>query len=623
MRKLGRMMKDHAPARCGRGLVCALALWFLAPGPANDCEPAYQKIKAEYLRLQDGPGLALADSRRLQAEFRAFADHNPACARAADALYLAGMIGGRAYQQGGGREDLERALAAFQTLAAKYPGSRLADDALYHSGEIHLALSEREKARAAFGAAALVPGGDMAGMARERLAEMPPPDPKPAAAPATTAAQVPPAPAAGDSLATALSASDPTAGLVCPAPAAAAPSPSPPAPAGANARFLGIRYWSNKEYTRVVVELDREVPYDPPHLLKPDPTLKTPPRLYIDFRGAVMPPGSANNDGGVEPGCYTLPIGDGLLKKARAGPFQPGVARVVLDIERIDHFRAFALPGEPFRYVIDVYGSPSGKAASPRTPAPPPSPGGTVEARAPRPGPRPRKLIVVLDPGHGGKDPGAIGPTGLREKDITLAIAKRVKRILETRRPDLAVVLTRADDRYYGLVERTAMANTLDADLFISIHCNAAPNREARGVETYYLDNTTDRASLKLAAKENFVSEEVMTDARDTTNLILADLITSSKVEDSVPLARSVQRSMIAVLRKKFSDVPDHGVKKAPFWVLTGAIMPCVLVETSFISNRKEEKRLRSPEYQQAAAEAIAAGIIAYLDSYPQITRGE
>ena len=613
----------------GRGLFITLALFLDAPAPAPDCEPGYQKIKAEYTRLQEGPGLTLADCRRLQSAFRDFADHNPRCGRADDALYMAGMLGGRAFRSGGNRDDLKNSLAAFDLLSREYPESSLADVALYHSGEIYLILGDRESARDAFGAASLVPGGDMAASARKQLDLLATPasapattsvfpapgaTAKPASTPSTAASSRPAPVSIGEALSG--SSDGIPAGMVCPP-----PRPEPATlPAGPMAKFLGIRYWSNKDYTRVVIDLDRQVPYDPPHLLKPDPTLGTPPRLFIDFQGTEIPPNLAAAT--PEAGCYTLPIGDGLLKKARAGRFQPGVARVVIDIERIDHFVAFPMPGETFRYVIDIYGTP---ARTRRPTAPAPLPGDTATHGTPRPAPLAggRKILIVIDAGHGGKDPGAVGPTGLQEKTVTLEIARRVQRVLEGRRSDVRVVLTRTDDRYLSLVERTAMANTLGADLFVSVHINAAPNRDAHGIETYHLDNTTDHASLRLAAKENFVSEEVMTSSRDTTNLILADMITSSKVEDSVPLARLVQQSLVSTLNAKYEDVPNLGVKKAPFWVLTGAIMPCVLTEVNFISNRDEEKRLRTSAYQQAAAEAIAAGIISYLDRYPLVMNGD
>ena len=408
----------------------------------------------------------------------------------------------------------------------------------------------------------------------------------------------------------------------------------PLSPSGGYAWLEGVRFWSNQDYTRIVVELDREVPYEPPRMLKADGTLGTPPRLYIDFKGTLISTKMADPDT-PEPGCFTLPIGDGLLKKARAGQYQPDVARVVLDIERIEHFNAFPLPGDKFRYVIDVYGSreamPGVAKNSRKKPREPgeksPVLGEWPEDREkgrswwrPGSGKNETRYIVVLDPGHGGKDPGAMGPSGSKEKDIALKIAHLAKDEIESGRSDIKVVLTRSDDRFIPLVERTAMANTMDADLFVSIHINAAKNKAAQGIETYYLDNTTDRAALKLAAKENFVEEKELVDSRDTTNLILADLITSSKVEDSVPLAESLQKSLVASQRERWPGVVDKGVKKAPFWVLTGATMPCALVEAGFISNKEEEKRLLSESYQRQAAKGIARGILDYIDGYHQVS---
>jgi len=160
----------------------------------------------------------------------------------------------------------------------------------------------------------------------------------------------------------------------------------------------------------------------------------------------------------------------------------------------------------------------------------------------------------------------------------------------------------------------------MSADLFVSIHINAARNRKATGIETYYLDNTTDRAALKLAAKENFVEEEVLIDSRDTTNLILADLITESKVEDSVPLAKSIQGSLVASHREEYDNVVNKGVKKAPFWVLTGATMPCALVEVGFISNKGQEKLMKTATYQRVSAEGIAQGSGEYIDTYHELS---
>lgn len=582
--------------------------------------------------------------------FEEVAENHPTCEKADDAWYMAGRLGILAYENGGNHADLSRALHAFQTLIQRYPASHLADDAHFFSGEIYLLLEQPDQARQEFKKVLDCQHTDMAEKAISRLRELDStknkknaekkpengfsPGPAPPPPPAKTKSSSPPPKNTPPSPA------PPNSSVPNPSPNIKTPADNP-APKNweenlsdfpISARLISLRSWSNRDYTRVVIDLDQEVPYQPPHLLKPDPELGTPPRLYIDFNGAALAP-SFREKFPFDGSCYTLLIADGFLRKVRAGQYAPNIVRVVLDIERIDHFRAFPLPGSPFRYVIDVYGTvgrgtggddpaPSPPAPENAGPSPPPSepqplPGDQTLPVHHSEGSPPKKIIIVLDPGHGGKDPGAIGPSGVKEKDITLAVALKTKNLLEKERPDLQIVLTRQNDQFLGLVDRTAMANTLGADLFISIHCNASPNSAARGVETYYLDNTTDRANLALAAKENFVPEAVMEDSRDTTNLILADLITASKVEASVPLAATIQRSLVRILRERYPDVVDHGVKKAPFWVLTGAIMPCALVETSFISNPDEEKRLRLPQYQDLLAQAIGRGIIAYLKSQP------
>jgi N-acetylmuramoyl-L-alanine amidase len=649
----------------GCGLAAGLLL-FSEPVYSSDCAALYKKVADAYYGLKNRSGLTTEKCRALMDSFRTVAELYPDCHKADDALFMVGVLGMQAYKGGGDKNDLADALASFNKLAGSYPQSTLADDAQYYCGEIHALLGERDKAVEAYKKTLDFRGGDMSKKAVERMREL-----ANAPAPETNEKTEPGPPASADKSAgkktggqkrpnpepsTIEKTAKSPAGKINdlsdeeilalsfgitgrPAPAAGStrdqpvrgrredvePLPLSPAPAD-YARLLNIRYWSNKDYTRVVVDLDREAPFAPPHLLRPDPELGTPPRLYIDFQGAVI--SESMRQGTPEPGCYTMPIGDGLLKKARAGQYQPDVARVVLDIERIDRFNAFPLPGERFRYVIDVYGSHRNLAAS-RTAAEEEketvadkaagSETKKVQTEDKKRVAGRKKIIIVLDPGHGGRDPGAVGPTGLREKDVTLSMARRIKRVLEAGNKDVRVVLTRSDDRYLSLVERTAMANTMSADLFVSIHCNAAASSDAYGIETYYLDNTTDRAALKLAAKENFVAEEVMTGPRDTTNLILADLITMSKVEDSVPLARSLQKHLISRMRKRWKDTRDKGVKKAPFWVLTGATMPCALVEVSFISNRKEEKLLRSSDYQQAAASAIASGVLDYIRENPEV----
>jgi N-acetylmuramoyl-L-alanine amidase len=217
---------------------------------------------------------------------------------------------------------------------------------------------------------------------------------------------------------------------------------------------------------------------------------------------------------------------------------------------------------------------------------------------------------VVIDPGHGGSDPGAIGPTGLQEKDVTLKVAKRVAARLE-KELGLNVVLTRDRDKTLSLEERAAIANDARADLFVSVHVNASPNRKAYGIETFYLNTTDDRYAIRLAARENAGSEKSIGDLQ----FILADLVTKSNVDDSRRLARAVQSGMVAQTGKRYSDVKDLGLKSALFYVLIGVRMPSVLVETSFISNRREEKRLRQDAYLDALADGIVRGVREFTET--------
>jgi N-acetylmuramoyl-L-alanine amidase len=211
---------------------------------------------------------------------------------------------------------------------------------------------------------------------------------------------------------------------------------------------------------------------------------------------------------------------------------------------------------------------------------------------------------VVLDAGHGGHDTGAIGPTGVREKDVVLAIARRVARKLAE--AGFEIVLTRDDDRYLPLDERTAKANARGGDLFVSIHANAHPRRDRHGVETYVLNVANDRYAKRLAARENGALDE---GEAPEVRRILADLDAKASAAPSRRLAEAVQRELTAGIRARYGDVRDLGVKSALFYVLLGARMPAVLVETSFLSNRVEERRLASPRFQEEVAAGIARAV--------------
>jgi N-acetylmuramoyl-L-alanine amidase len=222
---------------------------------------------------------------------------------------------------------------------------------------------------------------------------------------------------------------------------------------------------------------------------------------------------------------------------------------------------------------------------------------------------------VVVDAGHGGKDTGAIGAKGTREKDVALAIAKKVAARLK--RLGFQVVMTRDRDVFVPLDERTRIANEARADLFVSIHCNAARRRNLHGVETWTLNVSSDRYSTRLAAFENAEADRTVSDLR----LILADLATKANASDARDLAQSVQSSLVRTLRGRVGPVRDHGVKQALFYVLLGTHMPSILVETGFISNPAEEARLRSARFQDGTADAVARGMKEFVESRLRIAR--
>jgi N-acetylmuramoyl-L-alanine amidase len=217
---------------------------------------------------------------------------------------------------------------------------------------------------------------------------------------------------------------------------------------------------------------------------------------------------------------------------------------------------------------------------------------------------------IVLDPGHGGKDPGAVGPGGIAEKDIVLTIAKKLAAKLRKEK-GVQVALTRTDDRFVALEDRTAIANAEDADLFISLHMNASPNTEARGIETYYLDNTSDEAAIRLAARENGTSRKNVSDLQ----FILSDMTQNMKLEDSITLAHRLQGALVGGMSTVMGDVKDLGVKKALFYVLVGARMPSVLVEMFFVTHRVEGRAMNQGKYQDAMVEALFEGIQKYDQS--------
>ena len=214
---------------------------------------------------------------------------------------------------------------------------------------------------------------------------------------------------------------------------------------------------------------------------------------------------------------------------------------------------------------------------------------------------------IVVDAGHGGHDTGTIGPNGLMEKDLVLDVALRLGRLLETRL-GADVIFTRDDDTFIPLETRTAIANEHQADLFISIHANSSPDPAARGIETYYLNFTSNPDALEVAARENAVSEKSIFELQD----LVKKITLKDKIEESRELATDVQQSLYGGLATRHTTLRDRGVKKAPFVVLIGANMPSILAEISFVSNPTDAAKLETPEYREKIAAALYQGIANY-----------
>ena len=361
------------------------------------------------------------------------------------------------------------------------------------------------------------------------------------------------------------------------------------------ATVSGLRYWSNPSYTRVVVDADNDIVFSH-KLLKKDTSIKKPQRLYIDLNNSRLKKDIKK----------IVPINDDLLLDARAGQFSSNRVRVVVDIKSFKRYKIFSLKN-PFRIVIDIWGE---VMAQP----PPPVLKANIKGTKLPPGALAKQLAlgvsrIVIDPGHGGKDYGAPGyQHGIYEKDINLKLARRLAKKI---REELGyeVIMTRNSDRYLSLEERTAIANTKNADLFISIHTNAARDRRAYGIETFYLNLATDNDAILVAARENATSTKNISDLET----ILSDLMQNAKINESSRLAVYVQKSMCRYLGDHYSRVRGKGVKQAPFYVLLGAQMPAILIETSFISNPRECQRLNSTAYQDRMSEAIVKGIKKYI----------
>jgi len=422
------------------------------------------------------------------------------------------------------------------------------------------------------------------------------------------------------------------------------PVPAATTPMADRATLTAIQRVVLPNTVRITLELDREVAYKEERLAGPS-------RLFFDLKNVQLTPPLMDR---------VLSYGSDVVNKIRVGRHPDNTVRVVLDFEDVSKYSVFTLYS-PFRLVIDAERMVARTVATPTVaapvaadnpplasassnnvtryvasarPEPPPAPtridtGAVLVIPAPPP-PVPSPVIpqanaaggfsiarqlglsvsrIVIDPGHGGHDPGTIAK-GLTEASLTLDVALRLEKLLQ-KELGVEVVLTRRSDVYIPLEERTAIANRQNADLFLSIHANSSRNATAKGIETYFLSFASSPEAEAIAARENSASEREMHHLPD----IIKAISLNNKLDESRDFANMVQEALVGTLKKTNTEVRSRGVKKAPFVVLIGAAMPSVLAEISFITNRQELQLLKTAAYKDRIAQALYNAVLRYRRS--------
>jgi len=552
-----------------------------SPAFGDQANLQFQRIRGDYSSLikSTRDKLYRENWLRIIDEFRRFSNDHPTHSKGPAALYMAGRACEELHRISLAEKDALQAAEIYDDVDVKFPNSSLADDALVLSAKIHdNVLKDSQEAVSRYSRVIRkYPEGDQIKPAKEALSRL--------------------SPYALEAALSIESESKPKEEVL----ESARPLPTGPS------RLLGIRSESQAGFSRVVVDLSASAEFRY-NTLPGDAKKNISPRLYIDLRETSPVTGIPS----------VTVVQDPILQRIRTGQAQPGQVRIVLDLFVLEDFRVFTLEN-PNRIVIDVAAQKTvwnDKKPSPQAPQivnqsdhiskilqeTPVEKSPAVDFTANNQNSE-LKLIVV-DAGHGGKDPGAIGPHGVKEKDVVLGIAKILANRLE-KELQCKVVLTRDRDKFLPLEERTGLANRLNADLFISIHANASPNRKASGIETYYLNFSKNEDAAMVAARENGITLKEVSDLE----LILFDLMANSKINESSLLANKVQKGVVRELTAKYSRVKDQGVRQGPFHVLVGATMPSILVETAYLSNSREESRLISRTYQERVADGIVTGV--------------
>lgn len=350
-----------------------------------------------------------------------------------------------------------------------------------------------------------------------------------------------------------------------------------------------LRFHTSTEYTRLVFDLGHSITFTETRSKHPD-------QAVIAVNNAVL--GKAAR---AQLKSKTFP------SAVQIAQLRSKTVSVLLSLKALNKYTLFALTN-PDRLVLDLYPHNLNKSRKPTTNLNGSATAASDSPSAARLRSKDKPLLIVIDPGHGGKDPGALGRKGTKEKHITLQIARKLKDLL-TKRLGANVLLTRDRDNFVELEKRTEFANSKEADLFVSIHANAHRQRKVKGLELYHFGKASDPRALEVAARENGTP---LDKKGAVWQYILADKLHDKKIEESRELTWTTRKTMVRHLKKHYK-INDHGVKTAPFYVLRFTTMPSMLAEVAYLSNPTEEKRLRSQTFQRHLAESLFQGIQAYL----------
>ena len=618
---------------------------------SRTAETAYERTLARERTLRSSRRKApLSQMRAVIEAYELIARRWPRSGYADNALWNGANLAYDANISYGAKQERDSAMTMLRWLVKEYPSSSLARDAQTRLRKISAAASRTTKSETRSAKAepkTPPPAATELAKANIRTEEAEPSaapeeDAPDAPAPTVTARADSPAPAANVKPVPSTGSRNASAGK------AAATTTGPVV-------VRDIKRVVLPEVVRVTIELDNEVAYH-------EEALKNPARLFFDLRGASL----ASH---IDEGVRAFDDGD-IVREIRVGTHPGGVTRVVVDTRGVARHSLFTLYN-PYRLVLDMYREPTltqklppalppGTGAGQRLPAPPanaPKPA-VIASAAPAPISPPPTLVpapekgdipeatipatpagpnvtttpaapesnssgsyslarqlglgvsrIVIDPGHGGHDPGSLGK-GIRESELVLDVALRLEKLLK-QEPGIDVVMTRRTDQFIELEERTRIANRQNADLFLSIHANSSRKRTAQGVETFVLNFANTSDAEEVAARENAIAKGSMRQLPD----IVKAITLNNKLDESRDLAEMVQGNLVTKLRKTQGDLPDRGIKQAPLVVLIGASMPSVLAEIGFVSTPEEGDRLKTSAYRQDIAEALRDAVLRYQRS--------